>query len=191
MVPFSLEQKIHQVITGKLSLKDFEQWMYQNEDLASVNPDLYLELISFDYSHEYSLKAFQLSFAKYVGFHKFEADLIKECLYSIINRDGDYIHSIRMLYEFYFIGYEFLQKLGLSYGLWVMHAQTSDSHGDVNDIVESYYPDIVYDTKNALHWLESGNIVFKAEKCDLGGFEYDDLRSEDEKIKGYVITTEI
>ncbi|PNK60463.1 hypothetical protein [Psychrobacter sp. FDAARGOS_221] len=60
-IPFSLEQKMHQVITEKLSLKDFESWLYQNDELESVNPDLYLELIFFDYSHDYSLKAFQLS----------------------------------------------------------------------------------------------------------------------------------
>ncbi|PNK60465.1 hypothetical protein [Psychrobacter sp. FDAARGOS_221] len=60
-IPFSLEQKMHQVIIEKLSLKDFENWLYQEDDLESVNPDLYLELISLDYSHESSLKAFQLS----------------------------------------------------------------------------------------------------------------------------------
>ncbi|PNK60461.1 hypothetical protein [Psychrobacter sp. FDAARGOS_221] len=60
-IPFSIEQKMHQVITEKLSLKDFEQWLYQEDDLESVNPDLYFELISFDYRHESSLKAFQLS----------------------------------------------------------------------------------------------------------------------------------
>lgn len=184
-IPFLLEQKIHQVITQKISLKDFEQWLYLNDELEALNPNLYLELIAFDYSHESSFREFQLSFKKYVGFHKFEADLIKEYLYSIIDRENDYEQSIWRLYELYCTGYEFLQKLGLKYGLCLI-----DTHyrvelvKDSNDVIGMFYPDIIYDAKNVLGWFEEGKIIFREEKNERGGFEYDDLRTEEEKQQG-------
>lgn len=181
-IPFSLEQKIHQVITQRLSLQDFEQWLYQNDELEVLDPNLYLELISFDYSHESSFKEFQLSFEKYVGFHKFETDLIKEYLYSIIDRENDYQHSIWKLYELYCTGYEFLQKLGLKYGLCLIDTSYPvELVKDSNDIIDMFYPDIISDAKNVLGWLEEGKIIFREKKSERGGFKYDDLRTEEEK----------
>ena len=184
-IPFSLEQKIHQVITQKISLKYFEQWLYQNDELEVLNPNLYLELISFNYSHKSSFKEFQLSFAKYVSFHKFEADLIREYLYSIIERENDYERSIWRLYELYCTGYEFLQKLGLKYGLCLIDTSYPDElANDSNDVIDMFYPDIISDAKNVLGWLEEGKIIFREEKSEGGGFEYDDLRTEQEKQQG-------
>ena len=185
LIPFLLEQKIHQVIIQKISLKDFEQWLYQNDELEDLNPNLYLELISFDYSHESSFKEFQISFAKFVDRYKFETDLIKEYLYSIIDRENDYEHSIWKLYELYCTGYEFLQKLGLKYGLCLIDTSYPvELVKDSNDVIDMFYPDIISDAKNVLGWLEEGKIIFREEKSEGGGFEYDDLRTEQEKQQG-------
>ena len=190
-IPFLLEQKIHQVIIQKISLKDFEQWLYQNDELEVLNPNLYLELISFDYSHESSFKEFQISFAKFVDRYKFEVERIKDYLCSIIDRDENCAKSILMTYELYCMGYEFLQKLGLKYGLCLIDTSYPEKLIDsYNKVVDMFYPDIIYDAKNVLGWLEESKIVLKNKPNDSGGFEYEDLRGEDEVIKGYVETTQ-
>lgn len=185
MNSISLEQKIHQVITQKISLEGFEHWLYQNDELEVLDPNLYLELIAFDYSRESSFKKFQLSFTKYVGFHKFETDLIKEYLYSIIDRENDYEYSIWRLYELYCTGYEFLQKLGIKYGLCLIDTSSPVKlvKGS-NEVIDMFYPDIISDAKNVLGWLEEGKIIFRDEKGERGGFKYDDLRTEEEKQQG-------
>ena len=185
LIPFSLEQKIHQVITQKISLEDFENWLYQNDELEALNPNLYLELISFDYSHESSFKEFQISFAKFVDRYKFEVERIKDYLCSIIDRDENCAKSILMTYELYCMGYEFLQKLGLKYGLCLIDTSYPvELVKDSNDVIDMFYPDIISDAKNVLDWLEEGKIIFREEKSEQGGFKYDDLRTGEEKQQG-------
>ncbi|MFD1132281.1 hypothetical protein [Psychrobacter sanguinis] len=184
-IPFLLEQKIHQVIIQKISLKDFEQWLYQNDELEVLNPNLYLELISFDYSHESSFKEFQISFAKFVDRYKFEVERIKDYLCSIIDRDENCAKSILMTYELYCMGYEFLQKLGLKYGLCLIDTSYPvELVKDSNDVIDMFYPDVISDAENVLGWFKEGKIIFREEKNERGGFEYDDLRTEEEKQQG-------
>ncbi|GAA0316108.1 hypothetical protein [Psychrobacter aestuarii] len=182
MIPFIAEKQIHQVLIGKINLRSFEQWLYEDKVLESSNPDLYLELISFDYSSEYE---FYDSFAKYVHFYKFEAERITEYLNSIIDRDENCSHATREMYELYCHGYEFLQKLGLIYGLCLVDCSHPVSLVDgCASIIDKFYPDIVDDAKNVIRWLEDGKIVFKGQDNGYGIFEYDDFRSESEIVQG-------
>ena len=182
MIPFIAEKQIHQVLTERITLRSFEQWLYEDKVLESSNPDLYLELISFDYSSEYG---FYDSFAKYVHFYKFEADQIKEYLYSIINREQKCGDAIWEMYELYCHGYEFLQKLGLIYGLCLVDCSHPVSLvDDCASIIDKFYPDIIDDANNVIRWLDDGKIVFKGQGNDYGIFEYDDFRSESEIVQG-------
>ena len=181
MIPSTVEIKIHQVLTKKISLQLFEQWLYEDNVLESRNPDLYLELISFDYSSE---NGFYDNFAKYVHFHKFEAYRIKEYLYSIINRDEDCGDAIHEMYHLYHDGYEFLERLGMAYGVRLTDYDTSIPNDELNDILNDFYPDIISNAKNVLGWLEESKIVFKGQGDSYDVFEYDDLRSEAEILRG-------
>ena len=184
MIPSTVEIKIHQALTKKISLQLFEQWLYQDNVLKSSNPDLYFELISFDYSSEDSFKDYYDSFARYVHFYKFEADRIKEYLYSIINRDEDCGDAIHEMYHLYHDGYEFLERLGMAYGVRLTDYDTSIPNDELNDILNDFYPDIISNAKNVLGWLEESKIVFKGQGDSYDVFEYDDLRSEAEILQG-------
>ena len=185
MISSIAEKQIHQVLTKKISLKAFEQWLYEDNVLESRNPDLYLELISFDYDKSSNFKEFYDGFARYVHFYKLEADHIKEYLYSIIDRDENCSNSIWVMYELYCKGYGFLQKLGLIYGLCLVDCSHSVSLADgFANIIDKLYPSIIEDAKNVLHWLEEGKIVFKSQDNGYGVFEYEDFRSEAEILQG-------
>ena len=181
MIPSIAEQNIHQVLTQKMSIQSFEQWLYEDDVLESSNPDLYLELISFDYSSE---NGFYDSFAKYVHFYKFEADRITEYLNSVIDRDQKCGDAIWVMYELYCKGYGFLGKLGIIYGFCIVDYETSESNHSIDNILDKLYPEIIDDAKNVLHWLEEGKIVFKSQDNGYGIFEYEDFRSETEILQG-------
>ncbi len=184
MILSQAEKEIHQVLVKKMSLKSFEQWLYENKTLESNNSDLHLELISFDYSSEGNFNYFYDSFAKYVHFYKFEGDRIKEYLYSIINRDekcGDAIHA---MYHLYHDDYKFLERLGMAYGVRLTDYDTSIPNDELNGILDDFYPDIISNAKNVLGWLEEGKIVFKGQVDSYDVFEYEDLRSEAEILQG-------
>lgn len=42
MISSIAEKQIYQVLTKKISLQSFEQWLYEDNVLESRNPDLYL-----------------------------------------------------------------------------------------------------------------------------------------------------
>jgi len=168
MTPSIAEKQIYQVLTKQTSIRSFELWLYEDNVLESSNPDLYLEMISFDYSSE---DGFYDSFAKYVPFHKFEADRIKEYLYSIIDRDKNCSNAIWTMYELYCQGYGFLQKLGLIYGLCLVDCSHPVSLADGSaNIIDKLYPSIIEDAKNVLHWLKEDKIVFKGQDNGYGVF---------------------
>lgn len=183
MIPSIAEQHIHQVLTKKMSIQSFEQWLYEDNVLESSNPDLYLELISFDYSSEDSFKDYYDSFARYVHFYKFEADRITEYLNSIINRDDKCCDVIYMMYHLYYDGYNFLNRLGMVYGVRLTDIDTSVSNSSMDGILNEFYPEIIDDAKNVLHWLEEGKIVFKSQDNSDSVFEYEDFRSEAEILR--------
>ena len=185
MIPSIVEQNIHQVLIKKMSVQSFEQWLYEDDVLESSNPDLYLELISFNYSSEDNFYyRFYDSFAQYVHFYKFEADRIKGYLNSIIDRDGNCSNAIWMMYELYCKGYGFLGKLGIIYGFCLVDYETSESNHNIDTILDKLYPEIIDDAKNVRNWLEEGKVVFKSQDNGYGVFEYDDLRSETEILQG-------
>ncbi len=184
MTPCIVEQKIHQVLTKKETLESFEYWLYQYNILESSNPELYFELISFDYSSEDNFKNFYNSFAKYVHFYKFEADRIKEYLQSIINKGENSTDAILMMYELYCDGYGFLGKLGMAYGFYLVDYSTSLSSNNMSDIVHKFYSNIINDAQEVIKWLDEEKIVFKSEDNGWGAFEYDDFRSEAEVLQG-------
>ncbi|WLP94278.1 hypothetical protein [Psychrobacter sp. M13] len=184
MIPSIAEQNIHQVLIKKMSIQSFERWLYEDDVLESSNPDLYFELISFDYSSESNFKNFYDSFTKYVHFYKFEADHIAEYLYSIINRDEGCSKAIHEMYYLYYDGYKFFEKLGMIYGVSLIDFDTLIASDNLDNILDKFYPDIIDDAKNVLSWLEEDKIVFKDESSEYGGFEYDDLRSEAEVLQG-------
>ena len=48
------------------------------------------------------------------------------------------------------------------------------------------YPEIIIDAKNALEWINKGKIIIKDTVNELGDYEYDDLRDQEEINQGEI-----
>lgn len=96
----------------QLPLKDFEQWLYaQNELLDSVNDDFILELFTFSYSQKAAHYAFRNSFLQYFDKEEFMLWKVKANLRDLM--EGKETRD-RILNDFYKLGYDefsFLQNL--------------------------------------------------------------------------------
>ena len=182
-IPQDLEVKLHETLTKKITLKQFEQWLYSNNNLEKENPNLYLELISFDYSFEYNLKDFYERFDCYIDDSKFETEQLIAYLQSIINKSDDCGYAIWKIYELYCDEYDFFRKLALKYGLCLLDLTNLSSDASIA-VIDRFYPDIIDDAKMALNWFENKKILLKNEKNDYGGFKYDDLRNSLERRQG-------
>jgi hypothetical protein len=100
-------------IEDHLTLKEFESWLYTQEELSlRMNDDLILELFSFNYNQKGAKYEFKSSFLKYFENEEFMLWKVKTNLQDLI--DGRDTRD-RILDEFYWIGYDelpFLQSLG-------------------------------------------------------------------------------
>ena len=185
-----IELKFYNVLKQNHSISDFENWVYSTKELEQKLPhDLYVDLISMDYKSKYTLHELTKLIGEYVDFGAFEVKQIKTLLKSIIDRDANCATSIAMTYELYCQGYQFLQRLGLKYGLLVTFPAagnyqknwTESSSEAQNELLDKFYPEIIVDASNVLAWLEHDKIIIKSTVDGLGRYEYNDFRSQEEK----------
>jgi hypothetical protein len=90
-------------------------------------------------------------------------------------------------YDLYCKGYNFLDNLGLGYGLAVeVPYSQADSWGELTPeqqetLLNSFYPNIEYEIKKVIRWLETGKVVLTGFQDDYQHYEYIDNRTDEEK----------
>jgi hypothetical protein len=107
-----LKEKIFCAIEGRMSLRDFELWLYANEALLDqMNEDIVLDAYSFDYNQKGAWYGFKWTFSAYFDKEEFMLRKIKSNLKDLA--DGNETTN-RILNEFYWMRYDelpFLQNL--------------------------------------------------------------------------------
>ncbi len=189
-----IEQKFYDVLKHRIDLASFESWLYQNDLETELPEGKYIDLISLNYKDKYAHNELENLIKDLVDFGKFEIHKLKEILESIIRKDNNCAESIELTYEFYCSGYNFLRRLGLSYGLLVSCPPAGNYQKTWNEITLSeqdellnkLYPNIITDAENALDWLRKGKIIIKNSVDELGNYKYDDLRSASEIQQGEI-----
>lgn len=179
-------------IYGKVTLNDFENWIYTNKEIESIlDEDDYLELISFNYKKsgaEYELV--HLLTKRYIDLGAYERWKILHNLYAALKCDDRLGSILREFYDLYCQGYEFLNDLGLGYGLIINGPPAPKykvatweelSEAEKHELIESFYPQIESDIKRAIDWIEGGKIIFTGKQDELCHYEYEDLRNEKER----------
>jgi len=189
------ELKFYEVLKHKISIQDFEQWVYETKELESELPeDTYTDLISLNYRDKYAYNELGKIVEPFIDNGKFEIKRISKYLKSIINRDEKCAESIEMTYDLYCSGYAFLRRLGLTYGLLISCPPAGNYQKSWNEItkaeqdelLDKLYPEIIIDAKNALEWINKGKIIIKDTVNELGDYEYDDFRNQEEIIQGEI-----
>ncbi|MGB3466054.1 MAG: hypothetical protein WBA74_12320 [Cyclobacteriaceae bacterium] len=189
------ELKFYEVLKHKISIQDFEQWVYETKELESELPeDTYTDLISLNYKDKYAYNELEKIVEPFIDNGKFEIKRISKYLESIIDRDEKCAESIEMTYDLYCSGYAFLRRLGLTYGLLISCPPAGNYQKSWNEItkveqdelLDKLYPEIIIDAKNALEWINKGKIIIKDTVNELGDYEYDDLRNQEEINQGEI-----
>lgn len=190
-----IELKFYEVLKHKISIQDFEQWVYETKELELELPeDSYTDLISMNYKDKYAHNDLEKIVGPFVDNGKFEIKRISRYLESIIARDEDCAESIEMTYDLYCNGYAFLRRLGLTYGLLISCPPAGNYQKSWNeitkteqdDLLNKLYPEITVDAQNALTWIKKRKIIIKDTVNELGDYEYDDLRNQEEKNQGEI-----
>ena len=169
---------------------EFEQWLYAEKRLEDILPtDDYLELISFGYKSETAKKCIPKLLEKHIDKGDLEKRRIHRLLTKALKKDNELPEILMNFYDLYCKGYNFLDNLGLGYGLQIEVPGINNHQETWNDLTEteqatlinSFYPDLDGEIKKIISWLDSGKIILTGIKDEYDHFEYVDNRTELEK----------
>lgn len=193
--PLYIQEVFYKVLKGKISMENFESWLYNTSNLEKDLPaDFYTELISLSYSSKFVINELNKLLRPLIDNSEFEIKRIVSILKSIVDRDKDCAESIELTYHLYCDGYIFLRRLGLKYGLMVS-CPPSDNYDKTwdemsedfkQDLLDKFYPEIAIDAQNAINWFERGALTLLDEKDNNGDFIYTDNRNSEEIAQGEI-----
>ncbi|TQR36460.1 hypothetical protein [Brevibacillus brevis] len=166
-----IQIKFSEVLKKKLSIEDFEQWVYVTPEIEEhYGHVFYLELISLDFKGKYIDLDLEQLLAPVIPFGDLEYRRIKEDLEIVASDAHDLDRVLGNIYEEYCDGYSFLRFLGLSFAL------LSGSNGTliINEGVRELLRE---EAKRLLSFIEVDKIRI------TGMFEYEDFRDSEDQIE--------
>lgn len=171
-----LEKKYLSLKINELSVQDFEKWVYEEEQLEKlISYDDYVELISLDYTSKYSMNKIEDIIYKYIDYPKYYKNKLVTMLDMVIIQHKQTGEILRKFYNMYCHGCEFLQDLGLEYGLMCEVPANANSWDDLNNaqkrlLVSSFYPRIIDFAIETRRVIEEG--IIKVLRYDEGNCKY-------------------
>ncbi len=188
------------LMESKISIKEFEHWVYSSEWLADeLSESEYIDLIGLSYNAPSSKYEVGKILKGRFDNGKFEAIKMILLLNSIIHRDGKEGESLIRLYDLYCKGYYFLEDLGLGIGLFIEVPSKYGSEyfhqlieSQKKKLVDSVYPYAAQLAIELKHWISNGDIKLSGEKDEiLNRWQYTDHRTEKDKISRVWETADI
>jgi hypothetical protein len=130
-----LQKRVFMTIEEHLSLKEFESWLYSQENLLNnLNQDFILELFTFNYNQKGAKYEFKSTFLRYFEKEEFMLWKVKTNLQDLI--DGRETRD-RILNDFYWIGYDEVPCIqGLGYYMYDFE-DARYYRGEEQSIIES------------------------------------------------------
>lgn len=160
------EIKFFELLNRDLLIKDFEQWIYQNESglETELTGELYFDLISFDYDQKDALARLEEKIKPCIDLPKFEVWKTRNLLLKILNGKIDLVLATRKLRELYnSLEQKLLPiKLGIGYESVLddlpipseYHQWNKDELEIKLKTLDYYKEDLIKDVKSALKNLE-------------------------------------
>jgi hypothetical protein len=184
--PESIKLYFYKTLEGDISIENFEKWLYENKDLEkTLNPDDYLDLISFNYKQGGAKYNLCKLLERYVDLGNYETYKLLKLLNRAKEKNKDLAEILVQFYDLYCRGYGFLRYIGIHYGLAIeiegrdfWSAEMREEH---EMIIKSFSPELDNQLQQIIDWLISGKIILTGTKDELNRFEYQDFRTEKEK----------
>lgn len=201
LLPQDIRERFYKTIKGDISLDDFEQWLYANKELeAHLKSDDYLELISLSFKKSGAKYELWKLLKKHIDLGEFETYKMLGLLHEAKQKTERLSYILMEFYDLYCKGYNFLQDLGLGIGLAVevprVNNTTADKWDELNteqrkELLDSFSPELEDCIDQVIYWLETKKIILTGGLDEIGHYNYEDLRTEEErKSKLWVTVSE-
>jgi len=189
-LPDHIKIYFFKTIKGNISIDDFEKWIYTNKEIESIlSNDDYLDFVSLNYKKNGAKYELYYLIKKQIDLGEFETFKMLGLLEETKKKDENLPCYLMEFYDLYCRGYSFLQDIGLGYGLSVevpigkYKANTWDELDKLQqkELLESFSPNLEIEIQRLINWLTSKKIILTGEQDELGHYDYEDFRAEEEK----------
>ena len=184
MVPQHIKEIFFNLLSGDISLDDFEEWLYENEELEQLlTPDDYLDLISINFGKSHAVHDLHRLIEKHIDLGEYKTRQLLVILNNAKQKPLDLPLILMRFYDLYCDGYSFLDRLGLGYGLTVVvpHPAANSweelEEAEQNALLNSFYPELDTEIDRVISWLTNKSIILLGEKDEIGLWNYLDLRA--------------
>lgn len=191
-LPRPLREKLYQVHTGIINLADFQQWLNEDDELKQyASPEAYHQLQSLDYKGDNIRYELWYTIADMIDFGEFETEKLLALLYEAKLKNENLPEILVKFYKLYVYHYYFLKDLGIGFGLSVDSPSIKHYEADTwhllskeqqKEILDGFSPQLEQSIDEAIDWIENKKIVLLGEHHGIGDYDYQDFRTEEEKI---------
>lgn len=191
ILPQHIKEIFFKTIQGDIPLHDFELWLYASKELeALLNAEDYLALISIGYKQGGAKYQLYKLLMRYIDPGEFETYKMLKLLYEAKQKSDRLPNILVDFYNLYCKGYQFLQDLGLGFGLAIevpsVRNQTADTWDELTieqqeELLSSFSPELEECIEQAIYWLETKKIILTGEQDEIGHYKYEDLRAAAEE----------
>lgn len=190
-LPQDIKERFYKTIKGDISLDDFEQWLYANKELEKyLNSDDYLDLISLSFKKSGAKYELWNLLKKHIDLGEFETYKMLGLLNEAKQKTERLPYVLMEFYDLYCKGYNFFQDLGIGIGLAVEVPRVNNTTADTWDeltneqqkeLLDSFSPELEECIEQVIYCLETKKIVLTGEQDEIGHYDYEDYRTEEEK----------
>jgi hypothetical protein len=179
-LPAEIKLKVFALLCGKVSIVEFEQWVYQQStDLeAAFGEASYLALVSSDFSKRDIRYQLAHLLKLHIDVCEYETWRLRGLLKNFLRQEGDSQQLLQEFYELYCQGLYFLEVLGLGYACWTADYYWLDSaEMKHRELLSGFLVKARQEAQKILDVMESGTITI-TQKSELGNFQYIDNREK-------------
>ena len=189
-LPPDIKEIFYKTIQDEISLDDFENWLYTNKEIEILFPsDDYLELISLNFKKSGAKYELWKLLQKHIDPGDFEQYKMLGLLYEARQKTNRLPFILKEFYDLYCSGYNFLQELGIGYGLTIEVPRINTETDTWEDLTEKqqkqtldgFSPGLEEEISKVIHWIETKKIRLTGKRDEIGHYRYQDLRTEKEK----------
>jgi hypothetical protein len=186
-LPQDITEIFFKTIKGDFPIDQFEQWLYANKDLEILlNSDDYIELISLSFKKSGAKYELSNLLKKHIDLREFETYKMLGLLKEAQQKTDRLPYILMEFYDLYCKGYNFLEDLGIGFGLAVevpsVNNTTAESWNELSsrqqkELLESFCPLLDECLKQIIDFLETKKIILTGEQDEMGSYDYEDFRT--------------
>ncbi|MBM7602691.1 hypothetical protein JOC75_000661 [Metabacillus crassostreae] len=185
-----IQKQFYKIYKGLISSSEFEEWLYHTPEIERVYGDtFYFNLLDLNYRSRHIKNELEKVIERKIPIGEYEQLRIVSLLENIINEKSELVKILEHLYDDYCRGYSFLRFLELNYvtGIEEIPKLQQKEQWDKNEfdrkreILIDIKPKMVNEARRLLTFFQDGLLVINTVN------EYDDYRTEEEKIELHYI----